>query len=186
MMPEEAQVATDCQAVQESLAELRGAVERLDQAARGHIEDCPLCQEVAAAEHALGLIFTTAIPPADPKIEHAVLAALGPARLRRRIVAFVPVAASLLLAVIGGVLVGGVPGSGVLSRLPGWSAQGWTAFASGASEWTAVATTGVRAAAASIGPGLLTAAGVLGLLGIAGVVTTALRWRKMSPWRERR
>ena len=186
MMLEEAKVATECQAVQESLAEHRGAVERLDRAARGHLEDCPLCQEVAAAEHALGLIFTRAVPPADPEIERAVLEALGTARLRRRLVAFVPVAASLLLAVIGALLVGGVPGSGVLSRLPGWSTQGWVAFAGGVSAWTTTVVAGARAAAAAIDPGLLAGAAVLGLLGLVGVVTTALRWRRISPWRERR
>jgi hypothetical protein len=181
----EAQVATECQTVQEALAEHCGAVDHLEQAAREHLEVCAGCREVAAAEHALGLIFNRAVPPADPGLERAVLAALGPARLRRRFVAMVPVAASLLFAVIGAVLVGGVPGSGILGLLPGWSAQGSVAFASSVSEWYSVVTAGARAAAAAFGPRVAAGAAVLGVIGLTGVVTAALRWRKISPWRER-
>jgi hypothetical protein len=185
MMPEEAHVASECQAVQETLSEHGGAVERLDGVAREHLEACPHCREVAAAEHALGLIFSRAVPPADLEIERAVMLSLAPVRLRRRVVAFVPVAASLLFALVGALLVGGVPGSGALNLLPGWSAQGWVALAGSVSEWYAVVTTGARAAAATIDPRLFAGAAVLGLLGLAGVVATAVRWRKASPWRAR-
>ena len=107
-MQREAELATDCQAIQEILTEYRGEIDRLDETPRQHLELCPGCREVAAAERALGLIFEEAVPPADPKIEGAVLAALGPVRIRRRIVAFIPVAASLLVALFGAVLVVGL------------------------------------------------------------------------------
>lgn len=185
-MPGEAQVAIDCQAVQEALAEHRGEADRLEPAARGHIEVCPGCREAAAAELALGLLFSKAAPPADPELERAVMAALAPVRLRRRLVAFLPVAASLVLAVIGAVVVGGVPGSGVIGLLPGLSAQGWAVFAGSASDAYAVVANGVRAFAGAVNPALVVAAAVLGLVGLFGVVTTAARWRKMAPWRGRR
>ena len=89
-MQEEAILAMDCQAIQETLTEFRGEIARLDESSRQHLEVCPKCREFAAAEHALGLIFEEAVPPADPKIEAAVLAALRPVRVRRRIVAFFP------------------------------------------------------------------------------------------------
>ena len=179
----EAEVAFDCQAIQETLTENGGEVSRLGEAAQRHIGMCPDCCEIAAAEKALGLIFREAVPPADPSIEGAVLAALRPVRIRRRIVAFVPVAASLLVALVGVVMVGGIPGSGIAGLLPGWSAQGGAALAGAVSDWRLAVNTGVSAAAAAIDPGVLAAVALFGLLGLVGVVYTALRWRRISPWR---
>ena len=130
MIRGEALVATDCQTIQEILTEHGGRLEGLGGAESQHLEVCPDCREVAAAERALGLLFARAIPPADPSVEEGVLAALRPVWIRRRIVAFLPVAASLLVALVGAVMVGGVPGSGILGLLPEFSAQGWMAFAS--------------------------------------------------------
>jgi hypothetical protein len=186
MMHEEDPLATECQAIQESLTELRGELGALAPGARAHVDACPECREVAAAELALALVFREAVPPADPAVEQAVMAALGPVWLRRRIVAFLPVAASLGFVAVGAALVGGVPGSGVLGLLPGWTAQSWAALAVRTAEWYAAAASGARAASAVIDPVLIGAAAALGLLGLAGVVTTALRWRKTSPWRDRR
>jgi hypothetical protein len=183
MISEEAHVASECQTIQEALAEYRGEVVRLGAAERRHVESCADCSEVAAAERALGFVFRDAVPEADPSVVAAVMSKLRPARNRRKIVAFVPVAASLLLAVVGAVLVGGVPGSGVVSRLPGWSAQGWSALVAGASDWYAATSTGISAATAALNPIVLASAGVIGLLGLAALVATALRWRKISPWR---
>ncbi len=177
-------MASECQAIQEALSEYRGEVVRLGPAERQHVDACPGCSEVAAAEMALGLIFREAVAPADPTVVAGVMSALSPVRIRRRVVAFMPVAASLLLAVVGALLVGGVPGSGVVSLLPGWSSQGWSAVLGGVSDWYSATSTGVAAATAAMDPAFLAAAGVIGLIGLAGVVATARRWRKISPWRK--
>ena len=179
----ETQVVMDCQATEEMLAELGGKIERLDQVAQHHLEVCPGCREVAAAELALGRIFSEAIPPADSTIEKRVLAHLGPARIRRRFVAFLPVAASLVVALLGAALVGGVPGGGIVAFLPGWSAQGWMAFVTSASDWGVAVSAGARATAATLDPAMLAGAGLLSFLGLVAVAVTALRWRRVSPWR---
>lgn len=184
MIRGEARVATDCQTIQEMLTENGGGLERLDGAESRHLEVCPGCQEVAAAEKALGLLFRKAIPPADPLIEERVLAALRPVRIRRRIVAFLPVAASLLVALVGAVMVGGVPGSGILGLLPEFSTQGWLAFATSASDWGSAVATGARAAASTLDPAFLAGAGLVSIFGLLGVVLTALRWRRVSLWRD--
>lgn len=183
MISEEAHVASECQTIQEALSENRGEVVRLGDAERRHVDACPGCAEVAAAERALGFIFREAVAPADPSVVAGVMAALRPVRTWRRVVAFVPVAASLLLAAVGALLVGGVPGSGVFSLLPGWSTQGWSALLGGVTDWYAATSTGAASAAAAVSPAFLVAAGVIGLLGLAGVVATARRWRKIAPWR---
>ena len=129
------------------------------------------------------MIFEQAVPPADPDIEAAVLSTLGPVRVRRRIVAFLPVAASLLVALFGAVLVGGLPGAGVVSLLPRWSAEGWMAFVTSASDWATAVSAGARASAATLDPAFLAGVGLVGILGFVGIAVTALRWRKISPWR---
>jgi predicted anti-sigma-YlaC factor YlaD len=186
MIRGEASVATDCQTIQEILTESGGGLERLDGAESQHLEVCPDCREVAAAERALGLLFARAIPPADPVVEERVLAALRPVRIRRRIVAFLPVAASLLVALVGAVMVGGVPGSGILGLLPEFSTQGWMALASSVSDWGAAVSTGARAAATTLDPAFLAGAGLVSIFGLVGVALTALRWRRVSLWRDDR
>jgi len=186
MIRGEALVATDCQTIQEILTENGGGLERLGGAESQHLEVCPDCREVAAAERALGLLFARAIPPADPVVEKGVLAALRPVRIRRRIVAFLPVAASMLVALVGAVMVGGVPGSGVLGLLPEFSTQGWMAFATSVSDWGTAVATGARAAATTLDPAFLAGAGLVSIFGLVGVAVTALRWRRVSLWRDDR
>ena len=208
MIRGEAQVAIDCQAIQENLTEFGGGLDRLDEAACRHLEVCPDCREVAAAERALGLLFARAIPPADQVVEERVLAALRPARIRRRMVAFLPVAASLLVALVGVVMVGGVPGSGIFGLLPEWSAQGWMApgtlaskesvmassgwtrstrvLATSVSDWGTAVATGARAAAATLDPAFLAGVGLVSFFGLVGLAVTALRWRRISLWRQDR
>ena len=55
-------MATSCEAIQELLAEHFGETERLSEEERRHLELCPQCCEVAAAENALGLIFAKVLP----------------------------------------------------------------------------------------------------------------------------
>ena len=186
MIRGEAQVATDCQAIQETLTEHGGRLDRLEQADGQHLEVCPDCQEVAAAERALGLLFSRAVPPADAAVEEGVLAALRPVRVRRRMVAFVPVAASLLVALVGAVMLGGIPGSGIVGLLPELSAQGWMAFATSVSDWGTAVAAGARAAAATLDPAFLVGAGLVSIFGLVGMAVTVLRWRRISLWRDDR
>lgn len=179
-------MATDCQTIQEMLTENGGGLERLDGAESRHLEVCPDCREVAAAEMALGLLFAKAIPPADPLAEARVLSALRPVQIRRRIVALLPVAASLLVALVGAVMVGGVPGSGILGLLPEFSTQGWMAFATSVSDWGSAVATGARAAAATLDPAFLAGAGLVSIFGLVGLALTARRWRRLSLWRDNR
>ena len=57
------------------------------------------------------------------------------------------------------------------------------AFVTSASDWGTAVATGARAVAATLDPAVIAAAGVVGFLGLAGVAVTALRWRRVSPWR---
>jgi hypothetical protein len=168
------------------VTEAGGRIEVLEDQVRHHLDTCAGCREVAADERALGLLLSAAVPPADPELQQQVLASLGPARWRRRIVAFVPVAASLAIAVLGAFLVGGVPGARIVSFLPEWSAEGWMAFVTSASDWSLAVASGARAAVAALDPAILIGAAGLSLLGFAGVAATAVRWRKASLWRRGR
>jgi len=175
-------VATDCKATEEMLTEVGGEIERLDETARRHLENCAGCRETAAAEFALGRVFADALPPADPAIERVVTARLRPVQARRRVVAFLPVAASFLVAVLGATLVGGVPGGGAAAFLPRLSARSWMALVSAVSDWSVAVAAAARATAATLGPATLTVAGLLSFLGLMAVVVTAVRWRRAEPW----
>ena len=175
-------MSTDCQTIQEILTENGGVLDHLGTAERKHVGVCAQCREVAAAELALAHIFSAAAPPADPTVERGVRAALRPVRIRRRVVAFLPVAASLFIALLGAVMVGGLPGAGTATLLPLWTAQGWVALATGAPDWGAALATGVRAVGAAIDPAIIVGAGLVSLLGLVLVGIAARRWRRVSPW----
>jgi hypothetical protein len=176
-------VATSCEAIQELLVEVSGEVDRLSETQRRHLDVCPQCCEAAAAEGALGRIFAMAIPPADPGMEARVLAAVRPARLRRRVVALLPVAASLLVALLGSLMVGGLPGGSLLALLPMWSSQGWISLAATAGDWVTVITTAGSATSALLSPTLAGVALVVCIAGVGVVAAATRRWRRISPWR---
>lgn len=176
-------MAKSCEAIQELLTEHFGEMGRLSEEDRRHLDLCPQCCEVAAAENALGLIFAKVLPPADPAMEDRVRTAMRSARRRRRALALLPVAASLLFALLGTVMLGGLPGGSLLALLPVWSSQGWVSLAVSAGDWSTVLTTAAGAATALLSPGALVAAIVVSLLGFAAVSVAARRWRQVSPWR---
>jgi len=175
-------VAPSCEAVQELLAEIAGETERLSEEDRRHLEHCPECSEVAAAEHALGLIFAKVLPPADPAIENALRIGMRSARRRRRVMALLPVAASLLVGLLGVVMLGGLPGGSLLALLPVWSSQGWVSMAATLGDWNAVVSTAAGATSQLLSPGLLFAAMAASVLGLTAVAVAARRWRQVSPW----
>lgn len=176
-------MAPSCEAIQEALVEVGGEANRLSEEERRHVEHCPQCSEVAAAENALGLIFANVLPPTDPLVEAGVLSSMRSARRRRRIMALLPVAASLLVALLGVVMLGGLPGGSLLALLPVWSSQGWVSLAASVGDWTTVFNTAAGAATTLLGPGVLIGAVVISLLGLATVAVAARRWRRVSPWR---
>ena len=177
-------MATNCEAIQELLTEYLGETERFSEEERRHVESCPQCCEVAAGENALGLIFAGVLPPADPAIESGVRAAMQTARRRRRLLALLPVAASLLFALLGVVMLGGLPGGSLLALLPVWSSQGWVSLAASVGDWNTVFTTAAGATTALLSPGVLATAIVVSLLGFAVVAFVARRWRQVSPWHD--
>jgi len=176
-------VATNCEAIQELLTEHLGETGRLSEEERRHLDHCPQCCEVAAAESALGLIFAKVLPPADPTMENHVRLAMRSARRRRRALALLPVAASLLFALLGTVMLGGLPGGSLLALLPAWSSQGWVSLAASMGDWDTVLNTVAGTATELLSPGILVAAIVISLLGFGMVSVATRRWRQVSPWR---
>jgi hypothetical protein len=176
-------VAISCEAIQTQLAEVGGDTGQLNDEVRLHLERCPECCEVAAGERALGLIFANALPAADPGMEHRVRRAMRSVRRRRRVVALLPVAASLFVALLGAVLLGGLPGGSLLALLPVWSSQGWVSLAATASDWTAALSTAAGATEAVLSPAVIGVALAVSVLGVTGMVVATRRWRRISPWR---
>ena len=173
----------DCRAIQETLVEVAGDLSRLVEADLRHIETCFQCRAEAEAERGLDRILATAVPPADPALVARVLASLGPVRLRRRLVALVPVAASLALALLGVVMIGGVPGASLLARLPVLSSQGWLSLVGAVGDWVVALAATSSAAQLALPATVPVSAAVLGLIGMALVVAATRRWRPITPWR---
>lgn len=134
-----------CQAVRRSL-ETGAAGER---EVRAHLEGCPSCRAHAALIEVLGRL---APGEASEETVRRIVAVLPPAPWqRRRLAAWLPLAAGLALAVVGLVLSGGIPAPGVMSSLPaaaggvlGWivsSALDALAAARGATDATHVVVT---------------------------------------------
>jgi hypothetical protein len=100
------------------------------------------------------------------------------------VIALLPVAASLFVALLGAVLLGGLPGGSLLALLPVWSSQGWVSLAATLSDWTAALRTAAGATEAVLSPAMLGLTLVVSLLGVAATVVATRRWRRISPWRD--
>lgn len=179
-------VDRDCKQMIEVLAEVAGDVGGLDAPLRRHVENCSSCREFAAAERGLDRVLTAAVPPGDPELEGRVMATLAPARRRRRRRAFVPVAAASLVALSGGLLLGGVPGVSLLGQLPRLTSQLWLGLAGAAGDWGVAVTTATAAVGTTMSPGVHAAAVLVSLGGLAAVVVAARRWRALASWRRDR
>ena len=103
-----------CRAVREALeAETGGG----DPGVGAHLEVCAACRAHAALLQALEPLASR---EASEETVKRIVAALPPAPwLRRRVAAWLPLAAGLALATLGLVVSGGVPAPGVVSSLPG-------------------------------------------------------------------
>jgi hypothetical protein len=176
-------VETGCHVIQEALVEAAGDTARLSDAQLRHLESCASCRALAETERRLDELLATVVPPADPTLEHSVMLGLRPIRLRRRLVALLPVAASLLVMLTGVALIGGLPGGSLLSLLPVWSSQGWLALIGAANDWVVALAATARAAQLTLPPLVPAAAVVATVIGSAAVVVATRRWRTLTPWR---
>jgi hypothetical protein len=95
------------------------------------------------------------------------------------------VVASLAEVALGVLLVGGVPGAGIVSLLPAWSSQGWMALTGVVGDWGVAVVATARAAGSVVpAPAALAAAG-LGAAGLWLMVSVVRRWRRSPAWRRR-
>ncbi len=122
-----------------------------DREVRAHLEGCASCRAHAALLEVLGGL---APGDASEKTVTRIVAALPPAPWqRRRLAAWLPLAAGFALAVIGLVLSGGIPAPGVMSSLPAAAGGvvGWVV--SSALDALAAARGGTDAARAMVATG---------------------------------
>ncbi len=117
-------MSTVCQKVQEELVEHGGVLDALDAAQRRHVEACSECAAVARAEADLAKLFHQALPPRDELLTERILQEVGSRRWSRRIARLLPLAASLFLVLGAVILLGGLPGGGLLAAVPGTSFGG--------------------------------------------------------------
>ncbi len=117
----------------ESCAEVRRRLEEGGTAenagAVAHLQTCEGCRAHAAILAVLGRLEP---PQADPDAVRRIVAALPPAPWqRRRIGAWLPLAAGLAMAAVGLVLLGGVPAPSAVAGLPAalGGVLGWIAAA---------------------------------------------------------
>jgi predicted anti-sigma-YlaC factor YlaD len=176
-------VTRSCDDIQPLLTESAGEVIGLPEWVRDHLRGCDACRRAADEEASLHRLLAESVPPEDVDLELAIRHEIARRRGRRRLLAFLPVAASLAIGLLGVMLFGGVPGGGLLAMLPTWSQQGWLALGQTASDWTVATGTVLKAAAGSMPPAVTAIAGLLGLAAVAGAVGLSLRWRAITPWR---
>ena len=154
----------ECQRVQERLAETGGRIEALPEEAVRHVEACPECRLVAERERDLAAAFAAALPPEDPVLTERIMEAVRQRRRTERLLELLPLAASLFLVLGAAVLLGGIPGSGLIAAVPGTAAAGGLGLAGGLAAWVrsvAVAT----GALAAVVPGWAVLAAFVLLLG---------------------
>ena len=172
-----------CQLIQEVLIEVEGETSRLSGAELRHLDSCASCRALADAERRLVELLAAAVPPADRAVEEAVMRAV---RARdRRLVSLIPVAASLLTALVGLAAVGGVPGGSLLAAVPFWSSKGWLTVAGAASDWAVALAATSQAAQATIPTLVHVVSAVATAIGALSIVAATRRWRTLSPWRTR-
>jgi hypothetical protein len=177
------EVDTDCTAIGELLVEAAGDESVLTPGQRAHIRACPECRALAGAERVLDQLLETAVAPEDPVLQQRIAASLEPKRLWFRVLSLLPIVASLMAASLGMTLLGGVPGSSLLSRFPVWSSRGWTALLGAANDWLIAVTATTRTLYVALPSTVQIAAAVLAVIGLSTVVVVTRRWRAYSPWR---
>jgi predicted anti-sigma-YlaC factor YlaD len=176
-------VDRDCQVAQEAVVEVAGNISLLSEAEQRHLDSCNSCRALADVEHRLGGLLETAVPPSDPAVEAWVMRALQQRSRHHGLVTALPVAASLLIAVVGVSAVGGVPGGSLLALLPLWSSQGWLTLAGAATDWVVAIGAASRAAQFALPPLVHLGSVIIAIAGAAAMAATTRRWRTLSQWR---
>lgn len=176
---------SQCEKVRYILVEGPGVPGRIDPAVAGHLERCEACRQFAVAEERLAEVLETAAAPADPALQQRVILAVEELEARRRRLALVPVAASVILVLAGVTLMGGVPGASMAAALPAWTAGGWLALAGTVMDFVGA----LRAVAVGLGllistPAVLAAVMIV-VVGVGTMVLVAKRWRRQAAWSDR-
>jgi len=175
-------VQADCRDIQERLVEAAGDTGGLSAAEQSHLAACATCRAVAGAELGLGRLLERAVPPADPEVVEQVMVAVAPLRVRRLLAVWLPVAASLMLALLGVAMVGGVPGGSLLAQLPVVSSQAWLYLADAVSDWGVAMSAAAGAARLAMPPAILIAAVVAAIVGLVLIVAATRRWQPVARW----
>jgi anti-sigma factor RsiW len=162
--------------------EAAGEVGALAGEAKRHLASCQECSQAAAEELQLRAAIRAATPAEDHELQTQIMVAVSQRRLRRRLFAVLPIAASFLVAVIGGLMIGGLPGRGLVSLLPLWSGHGWLAFADVVRDWSLVLLTTARMAGDLIPPLVQVAAALLALAGLWTSAVALSRVRETIRW----
>jgi predicted anti-sigma-YlaC factor YlaD len=173
----------DCQAIQESLVELSGALHQLTVEEQQHLTACPECGGVAEAERELNQLLSAAVPAQDTELVEQIVESLPSPSRWRRAVAFIPVAVSFLVVAAGALLVGGLPGSSFLPLLPIYSTQGWLSLTQVLLDWSVVLLTLSQAFQVELAP-VARIAGLISFAGLTGMTVAMFRNRKTRRWPE--
>ncbi len=173
---------SQCETVRNILVEHSGAKDRQDPVVDRHLEDCEGCRRFAAKEARLGDILEAASPPVDRPLQDRVVHAVLILEVRRRRLALVPVAASVLLVLAGVTVLGGVPAASMAAALPAWAGSGWPALAGMVMDFVgALRAVAVGLADMISGPVVLGAAMVVAA-GVASMILVSKRWRRHALW----
>lgn len=124
----------------------------------------------------LEALLAKALPPADPVLQAQIMEQVQRTAARRRVVAFLPVAASVAVAILGTLLLGGLPAASTLATLHSWSGLGWTGLAQGLTDGVVALHAAASVLAESLGTRSLVVAAVLFSAGAAGVAAISRRW----------
>jgi predicted anti-sigma-YlaC factor YlaD len=172
-----------CRAIQERLVENAGDPTGLNPVEISHLDVCPTCRAVAEAEAGLGRLLAQAVAPEDPAVVRQVMASLRPVRIRRRVAALLPVAASLVLTLLGVATVGGLPGASLLAQMPLLSSHSWLALAHSAGDWSVAMTAASGAVRMALSPAGLVGAMLVAVVGLGLIVVATRRWLPVASWR---
>jgi len=139
---------------------------------RRHLTTCDGCAEVQERELLLAGLFTAATPKDDPVLQQRIIGSLPRRRLTTKLISLLPVVGSGLVGAAGAVLVGDLPGSSLLSLVPGVAGSGWSAVWHTFTDWGIVLLTSAQAVGGQLPTSTTILAGIT--TGIGGLALVAL------------